>query len=110
MVFKKILTKKELKGVVKEFRAALKKDGIVVSGLILFGSYAKGRPRPWSDVDVCVLSKQFGRDDFEEMLRVSKIAKNVNYLLEAHPMHPHDFSNDLHPLAAEIRKTGKPTH
>ncbi|MBI4224334.1 MAG: nucleotidyltransferase domain-containing protein [Deltaproteobacteria bacterium] len=107
MVFKPILTKKEVKGVVAEFRRELEKRGISVDRMILFGSYASGKPHPWSDIDVCVLSGQFGKNDFDEMVRISKIAKGVNYLLETFPLNPRDYQEGLHPFSEEIRKKGK---
>ncbi|MBI2343408.1 MAG: nucleotidyltransferase domain-containing protein [Deltaproteobacteria bacterium] len=106
MVFKPLLTRNEIRKVAAELRAVLKKAGIQRPRLILFGSYAKGRPRPWSDIDLCVVSKQFGRDDFAEMARLSILAKRVSYLLEVHPLHPQDLQRGLHPLADEIKRTG----
>ncbi|MBI2345551.1 MAG: nucleotidyltransferase domain-containing protein [Deltaproteobacteria bacterium] len=92
----------------REFRAALRRAGIRRPRFILFGSYARGRPRPWSDIDLCVVSSQFGKDNFEDMVRISGVAKRVNYLLEVHPLHPRDLRGDGHPLAGEIRRTGRP--
>ncbi len=107
MVFKPILTKREIKQIALEFRRALNKAGVKVKSLILFGSYAKGKPHPWSDVDICVLSSQFGKKDFDDMVKISKIAKGINYLIETFPLHPRDYHLNLHPLSDEIRKTGK---
>ena len=107
MVFKPILTKREVKRVVSEFKRSLKIAGLKAIRLILFGSYALGKPHPWSDIDICVLSPQFGKMDFDETVRLSKIAKGINYLIEALPMNPKDFELALHPLAEEIKKVGK---
>jgi len=107
MVFKPILTKVEIKKIMSDLKKALKKAGIKKHELILFGSYAKGKPHPWSDVDICVLSSQFGQRDFDDMVKVSKIGKGVNYLLELFPLNPKDYQQGLHPMAEEIRKTGR---
>lgn len=107
MVFKPILTKREIKKVISELKRQLAQEGFAHSHLMLFGSYAKGRPHPWSDIDICVISKKFGKRDFDDMVRVSKIAKGVNYLIEIHPMNPKDLDQNKHPLSAEIKKTGK---
>lgn len=106
MVFKPILTKKDIKRISSEFKKILKKEGIKVSYLILFGSYARGNPHPWSDVDIGVVSNKFGKKDFDDMARISKLAKQVNYLIEAHPFNPMDLKKDKHPLASEVKKTG----
>lgn len=107
MVFKPLLTNQEIQRVVADFKRTLKLAGIRTTRLILFGSYAQGRPHPWSDVDLCVVSRQFGRRDFDDAVKIATLAKRVNYLLEVHPMHPKDLRQGLHPLAQEIKRTGR---
>ena len=107
MVFKPILTEREVKQIAIEFKKALKKAGIKANKLILFGSYARRMPHPWSDVDFCVVSDQFGKREYDEMVKLSKIGKRVNYLIEAHPMNSNDLKQGVHPLAEEIKKTGR---
>ncbi len=107
MVFKPILTQKEIKLIFSEFKKELEKNGIKVEKMILFGSYAKGKIHPYSDVDICVVSPQFGKKDFEEMVEISLLAKKICLLIEVIPMNPKDLSSNKHPLAAEINKTGK---
>lgn len=108
MVFKPILTRHDVKNIAGELRRRLRRAGIKVQKLILFGSYARGTPHPWSDVDLCVVSSHFGRNDFDEMVHVSQLAKSVNYLVEVHTLHPTELRQGRHPLAAEIQRTGKP--
>ena len=57
-------------------------------------------------MDFCVVSSQFGKKDYDDMVKVTKIGKRVNYLIEAHPMNPKDLKQQAHPLAGEIRRTG----
>lgn len=50
----------------------LPQKGISIDKIVVFGSYAKGRARPDSDIDLIVVSKQFrGKDVFDqiEMIR-----------------------------------------
>lgn len=107
MVFKAILTKNDVKKIAAEFKKTLKKAGVKAPSLILFGSYAVGTPHAWSDIDFCVVSKQFGKKIYDDMIEVSKIGKKVNYLIEAHPMNPKDLLDRAHPLADEIKRFGK---
>jgi len=51
---------------IKKFIRALKHEGISVDKVILYGSYAKGKARTDSDIDVAVVSKDFGKDRVEE--------------------------------------------
>lgn len=107
MVFKAILTKKDIRQIAEEFKIVLKEAGIKTLSLILFGSYARGNPHPWSDIDFCVVSPQFGKNIYDDMVKVSKLSKRVNYLIEAHPMSSKDLKGKAHPLALEIKTTGK---
>ncbi len=50
-----VLSDGELTAQLERFRA-LVQERIPVHAFILFGSYARGTPRPWSDVDVAVIS------------------------------------------------------
>lgn len=107
MVFKAKLTKKDIKKISADFKEMLAKAGIRVDDLILFGSYAAGRPHAWSDVDLCVVSRQFGKNDFDDMAKLSKIGKQVSYLIEPHPINPKDLKRGIHPLAEEIKRKGR---
>ena len=91
----------------KKYRLALKKAGIPVEKMILFGSYAKGTAKPWSDVDVCVVSSTFGKDPYEERLKLMKLTGGVEAMIEPHPFSPHDLTDPWNSLALEIRTHGK---
>lgn len=50
---------KKITETLRGFRFALEAEGIKISRMILFGSYAKGRPRRGSDIDVAIISENF---------------------------------------------------
>ena len=91
---------------IKNYVLLLKKQRIPVERAILFGSYAKGDPKPWSDVDVCIVSKDFGKKPYEEMVLLQKLTINVDPLIEPHPYHPTDLKDKWDALACEINKYG----
>ena len=93
--------------ILKDYRRALTEAGIAVEDLILFGSYAKGVEKQWSDLDVCVVSPDFGKDKTEEMILLKKLASPIEPMIEPHPYHPRDLADPWDPLAAEIKKYGK---
>lgn len=37
----------------------LKNDDLPINSVYIFGSFAKGNPHAWSDIDVCVVSPKF---------------------------------------------------
>lgn len=91
----------------QKYRAVLLREGIPVEQLILFGSYAKGTAKPWSDLDICVVSSAFGINSYDERVRLAKLTLRVDTMIEPHPYHPRDLANHYDPLAAEIRRDGK---
>lgn len=106
MVTKSILDKKN-KALVKKYRLALASNGIPVEKIILFGSYAKGKAKPWSDLDVCVVSKVFGKDNYAERVMLYQMRDDSQLLIEPHPYNPIDLEDRYDPLAYEIMKTGR---
>lgn len=95
---------------IKAYKKVLEKNGIKVEKLIVFGSYAKGKIKPWSDLDLCVVSKQFGKDYHEELVKLMQLTNSVDPMIEPHPYHPEDLADYYDPLAYEINRTGKVIH
>lgn len=86
---------------------ALKKAKIPVQSLILFGSQTKGKAKPYSDIDVCVVSPLFGKDTFKERVKISLLADKIDWRIEPHPYHPRDLAVEEDPFAWEIKRTGQ---
>jgi predicted nucleotidyltransferase len=93
--------------VIKEFINALKREGINIDRVILFGSYAKGNVRPDSDIDIAVISKDFGKDRVEEGMSLFRIAGKIDPRLEPIPFSTKAYENDTWiPLIYEIKQKG----
>jgi predicted nucleotidyltransferase len=93
--------------IIKKFVETLKHEGIPVDRVILYGSYARGKGRPDSDIDVAVVSKNFGKDRVEEGMALFRIAGKVDSRLEPVPISAEAFENDTWvPLIYEIRQNG----
>lgn len=90
----------------QEYRRALRNAGYDIEQMFLFGSVAKGTERVWSDIDVAVVSPQFGRDRFEERVQLARLGNRISLAIEPHPFHPEDLANRWNSLAAEVRKDG----
>lgn len=75
-----------------------------VKSAYLYGSYARGAANDWSDIDLAIISPDFG-DMFEERLELMRLAVSMDDRIEPHPFRPEEF-NDNQPLASEIRRTG----
>lgn len=104
---KKIYTLNEVKKNTKSFVSYLKKEhNLPVRKVYVFGSYAKGRQRDWSDVDVCIVSPKFKKVDAISYLFRKLRRQDIEHLIEPVGFHPDDFI-DENPLVWEIKKTGK---
>ncbi|MDO9351281.1 MAG: nucleotidyltransferase domain-containing protein, partial [Deltaproteobacteria bacterium] len=86
---------------------ALNKKGIHVERALLFGSYASGNARAGSDLDVAIVSPDFGKDRFEEGKMLFQVAWRIDPRIEPIPISSKSFENDTWvPLIYEIRQKG----
>jgi len=99
------LGKKEL-NLISEYISLLKRKGIKVSQVILFGSHAKGNAKPDSDIDIAVISSQFGRNSLKEMMLLRKLALQIDSHIEPLPFSPQDMEDPYSTLSQEIKKYG----
>jgi len=91
----------------KKFISELTTAGIPVTKAYLYGSYAKGKAKPYSDIDICIVSPSFGKDLVDEMVKLRQISRRVDDRIEALPFGMDDIDNPYDPLAAEIRRFGQ---
>lgn len=97
---------KEIKKTVKRYIEALEKDGLPVEKALIFGSYARGQNRHNSDIDVVVISPEFGKNRIKEGQYLFKKAWRIDSRIEPIPYHPRDYrENNLSPLLNEIKKS-----
>jgi predicted nucleotidyltransferase len=101
------MVEREIADKLAQFRKALEDQGIRVSMILLYGSYATGKFHKDSDIDVAVVSPDFGKDRFEEGVRLFQIACDIDPRIEPIPISSESFENDTWlPLIYEIRKNG----
>lgn len=93
--------------IIRKFVKALRHEGISVDRVILYGSCVTGKARPESDIDVAIVSKNFGKDRVEEGMTLYRIAGKVNACLEPVPISIEAYRNDTWvPLIYEIKAKG----
>jgi len=96
----------KIKSYIRDYLTVLQEDGLPIERVFLFGSYATGHHRKWSDIDVCVISPRFGKKvDPYEYLWTKRRREDVLRGIEPVGFHPRDFI-DEDPLAWEIKTTG----
>jgi predicted nucleotidyltransferase len=92
---------------IKKFAAALTQEGVTVDKIILYGSYARNKQRPDSDIDVAAVSRNFGKDRVEEGMLLFRIAGKIDPRIEPVPISVESYNNDTWvPLIYEIRTKG----
>lgn len=92
--------------IIHKYVHLLKQNGIKVSKVILFGSYAKGTANPDSDIDLAIISSQFGRDNLKEMMFLRKLAIKIDSHIEPLALSPNDLRDRYSTLTQEILKYG----
>ena len=101
------MAKREAVKSIKKFIKALKQEGITVDRVILYGSYARGKTRSDIDIDVAVISKNFGKDRVEEGMTLFRVAGKIDPRLEPIPISSESYQNDTWvPLIYEIKEKG----
>lgn len=101
------MVKRSVIKIIERFLNALRENDIYVDKVILYGSYAKGRQRIDSDIDVAVISRDFGKDLVEEGMMLFRIAGDIDTRIEPVPVSIESYEKDTWmPLIYEIREKG----
>ena len=86
--------KKDVLEIIRQFRAALQTQGIGVSKIILYGSWARGNAHADSDIDVVVISRQFeGKEYWERITIISEAIYKIFAPIEAVAMTPQEWES-----------------
>jgi predicted nucleotidyltransferase len=97
----------EIRDIVKRFLDALTARGIRVEKAVLYGSYVSGKAHTGSDIDIAIISPDFGQNRFEEGKLLMQIAWRIDPRIEAVPISSESYEKDTWiPLIYEIRKKG----
>ena len=101
-----MIMRKEIKEIKDKIVPILKKNKVARAGI--FGSYARGKQKKDSDVDLIILSKKFAKMNEDERLKLLyRQAVGFPYDLHAYGFTPKEF-NSASPLTAlaEVRNKG----
>lgn len=95
---------------VKKYLTEVRRLGVRVDRAYLFGSYAKGKVWEGSDVDVCIVSDDFGKDYMNDKLLLNKAALKIDPRIEPVAYSPMDFENKYDSLVDEVKCFGIVIH
>jgi uncharacterized protein len=78
---------------------------IKIDALYLFGSYAKGNAKEYSDIDLAIVSENFEGSRFFDKKKLNKFILSTSSDFEVHPFNTKEFNKE-NPFVEEILKTG----
>ncbi|MDQ6890420.1 MAG: nucleotidyltransferase domain-containing protein [Bacteroidota bacterium] len=99
-----MVRRKDIEAEINGYLKALSEMGFPFQKAILFGSYVKGKPHQYSDIDLAVWSASFTDPYFtimEKVAHLRRVFKNI----ELHPFSLND-SSENNPFIREIENTG----
>lgn len=94
-----------IKHVLKQFLTIVKQTYSPKARIILFGSYAKGKEKKWSDIDVAVIFPKV-KDSFNEEKNLRLLSLNIDERINPFVFSESDLKENS-PLTWEIKKYGK---
>lgn len=71
-------TRSEIKKIIERYKHVLSGLGVDAQSVILYGSFANGKPRKDSDIDLVIVSKDFGNMKQPASLLEEILATGVN--------------------------------
>lgn len=100
-----MLTRQDILKSVNEFVESANNNNIFIEKILLFGSYAKGNPHEYSDIDLAFFSKQFTDNHFENNEAIQYTKRLPQMQLHLYPLKEYDenlFVEEIKKHAIEI--------
>jgi predicted nucleotidyltransferase len=89
---------------ISAFLAEIQNAGYAPSRVVLFGSYAKGKPHQWSDVDLAIWDEHFVGVGMVDIVPILPIISKYRGI-ELHPF-PANETEDENPFIGEVVQHG----
>lgn len=97
----------KVRDIVRRFIAVIEAKGIHVDKVFVYGSVARGKQTADSDLDVAIVSSDFGKNRYSEGAMLNKLAWRVDFRLHPVPLATESYERDTWiPLVHEIRANG----
>jgi uncharacterized protein len=97
--------KNEVVKILNAYKAVLKEHGVRVTRMFLYGSYAQGNPKSYSDIDVVIVSPDLAK--FSPLKRQEFLAQKtmaVDAPLEVIGYTPKEFNSSQGTIFGQILK------
>ena len=101
----RVLSRDEAIDLVRRYKQVISPRFNGQAKVVMFGSYSKGNPNPWSDIDVAVIGPTIAEDKWlETSVALGKDSDKVSLLIEPVLMAENHWS----PLYDDVMRTGVP--
>ena len=104
-----VKTRQEIDKVINRYKDALSALGITAEQVILFGSYATGKAEEMSDIDLLIVSSDFGGKNVRERLELLGVgAVRIMEPIQAYGLTPEEMvSREKSSFLKEILEYGR---
>ena len=101
----RVLSRDEAIDLVRRYKQVISPRFNGQAKVVMFGSYSKGNPNPWRDIDVAVIVPTIAEDKWlETSVALGKDSDKVSLLIEPVLMAENHWS----PLYDDVMRTGVP--
>lgn len=91
---------------IKKLIKTLAKQNIHIEKAYLFGSYANGTSKEYSDIDLALVSKNFKGNRFLDKQIINPISLKIDSRFEIHPYKTEEFNENVRWFTKEITEHG----
>jgi predicted nucleotidyltransferase len=90
-----VKTRQEIKQVIDEYRSVLSALGVTAEQVVLFGSYATGKAKEFSDIDLLIISSDFQGKNIRERLELLGVgAVRIMEPIQAYGLTPEEVASE----------------
>ena len=100
----KVLTREEALQIVRDYKRTISHRFSSMPRVYLYGSYSKGTPHTWSDIDVAVIVPKMEGNWLEKSADLAGDGRKISFLIE--PILMEEPNGYYSPLYEDIMKTG----
>lgn len=79
------MAEKPIEVSIKKYLETLRAKNIRIKTAILYGSYANGKADRDSDIDLAIISPDFGNDSFDEAILLRKLTRGIDLDISPRP-------------------------
>ncbi len=102
-----MLTQKSAIAKVQRFAKEIKKSGLQLRRIVLYGSYSRNEQHKWSDIDVTMVADNFRGFGFYDIELFGKTLIQKSFCnIQPRTYNTKDFTPERDPFVEEILRTG----